>query len=102
MRVEIDAVIHRLNPLLAELTRIRINRSHNRDAAVSGQPLELIRADVLRAREKDCLSIKGKDVRALPHETDPVFVLDEDIPELPLKSVPALIDKDLAAAVSGT
>ena len=54
---------------------------------------------ILGAGQKDIFPVQLEEVRALPHQAEPVFVFGQHTLELPVEPVRAGVKEDLAAAV---
>ena len=84
--------------LLDKLLGLVIVPANDIKRAVAIMILQAIRQHILRACQQDMLVPQREEIRALPHQPDPVVVLDQGMGILPVKPICALIHQHLPAA----
>ena len=95
--VKINSVVDGMIGLLLENFLILIVFSDHVESTVPVVIFKSLREHILRAGEEDLLSVQLKEIRALPHKTEPVIVLHKRFNEFPVDAVLALIEKHPSA-----
>ena len=95
--VKINSVVDGMVGLLLENFLILIVFSDHVESTVPVVIFKSLREHILRACEEDLLPVQLKEIRALPHKTEPVIVLHKRFNEFPVDAVLALIEKHPSA-----